>query len=132
MEPTNDLVTAACKAAHAVHRVWCESLGDGSHVHLDKSTPEDVATVRACVRATINLLAVSGTSYDDISRYVHEAWMEKKLADGWRYGPTKSSLSKEHPCIVPYSDLPPEQRVKDEIFCTVVAAIARAWWKRPS
>jgi hypothetical protein len=52
----------------------------------------------------------------------HESWMKEKTATGWKYGPVKDQEKKEHPCMVPYSELPAEQRAKDFIF----TAIARA------
>lgn len=54
----------------------------------------------------------------------HDAWMAHKAADGWRYGPVKSVEEKTHPCMVPYEELPPEQRVKDALFRAVVTALA--------
>ena len=55
----------------------------------------------------------------------HDAWMREKLDTGWTYGPIKDPVKKEHPCIVPYADLPAEQKAKDFIFRGVVHAIAR-------
>ena len=55
----------------------------------------------------------------------HEAWLAMKRADGWTYGPIKDPVKKEHPCFVPYADLPAEQKAKDFIFRGVVHAIAR-------
>ena len=37
----------------------------------------------------------------------HEANREE--ADGWKYGPVKDPEKKEHPCFVPYDDLPPSR-----------------------
>jgi hypothetical protein len=56
----------------------------------------------------------------------HENWMKQKEADGWKYGAVKNAETKEHPCYVAYSELPPEQRVKDYIFCSIVEAFYRA------
>jgi hypothetical protein len=49
----------------------------------------------------------------------HQAWMENRLANGWTLGPVKSIENKTSPCLVPYSQLPYEQRVKDAIRCGV-------------
>jgi len=56
----------------------------------------------------------------------HNNWLADKAASGWKYGPVKDEVKKEHPCFVPYSDLPMEQRVKDYIFIGIVTAIHRA------
>ena len=55
----------------------------------------------------------------------HESWKKQKLEEGWTYGPIKDPEKKEHPCIVPFADLPKEQQVKDWLFRGVVHAIAR-------
>lgn len=54
----------------------------------------------------------------------HENWMAEKLADGWRYGKTKDMQAKTHPCLVPFANLPPEQRAKDHLFKGIVHALA--------
>ena len=50
----------------------------------------------------------------------HERWLAFKLADGWRYGPTKDFEAKTHPCFMPYCELPKAQRDKDLLFGSVV------------
>lgn len=54
----------------------------------------------------------------------HENWLRHKEADGWVYGEVKDEQAKTHPCMVPYADLPPEQRVKDDVFTGIVRAMA--------
>ena len=57
----------------------------------------------------------------------HESWMAQKIEDGWRYGPVKDPEKKEHPCIVPFSQLPAEQQAKDFIFRAVVHALNESY-----
>jgi len=52
----------------------------------------------------------------------HENWLAYKEADGWRYGVMKNSFTKEHPCIVPYDELPDDQKLKDHLFLGIVNA----------
>lgn len=47
---------------------------------------------------------------------LHQQWMDEKLANGWTYGPVKDSEAKTHPALVPYDQLPEEQRDKDRLF----------------
>ncbi|WP_037162615.1 RyR domain-containing protein [Rhodococcoides fascians] len=54
----------------------------------------------------------------------HENWLRFKLADGWTYGPIKNEALKQHPCMVPYVELPAGQKVKDSLFRAVVDALA--------
>lgn len=59
----------------------------------------------------------------DGPRQLHEAWMKHKLKTGWRYGEVKDGIEKTHPCLVPYDELPEEQRVKDHVFSAIVIAL---------
>ena len=54
----------------------------------------------------------------------HEEWMRDKVERGWVPGPVKDADRKEHPCIVPFNQLPMEQRAKDTLFRAVVHALA--------
>jgi class 3 adenylate cyclase len=50
---------------------------------------------------------------EKLAEEVHEAWSRQRLADGWRYGPQRDDLKKEHPCLVPYKDLPEAEKEYD-------------------
>jgi len=54
----------------------------------------------------------------------HESWLAEKEADGWKYGEVKDADKKEHPCFVPYDELPAEQQAKDHLFKGIVLALA--------
>lgn len=53
----------------------------------------------------------------------HESWFAEKVAAGWKLGPVKDPEKKEHPCMVPYAELPPEQQRKDALFLSIVRAL---------
>lgn len=57
-------------------------------------------------------------------RESHEGWCDYKLAHGWVHGDVKDETAKTHPCLVPYDELPPSQRVKDELFVAIVKALS--------
>ncbi len=54
---------------------------------------------------------------------MHEQWMRKRLSRGWTLGPVKDESAKTHPNLVPYDQLPAEQRRKDLLFSTIVTAM---------
>ena len=54
---------------------------------------------------------------------LHESWCEFKRNDGWVYGDVKDADAKTHPCLVPYAELPADQRTKDTLFQAVVQAL---------
>lgn len=48
-----------------------------------------------------------------IARQVHEEWVRRRLADGWRLGPARDDQRREHPSLVPYDELPEAEREYD-------------------
>lgn len=44
---------------------------------------------------------------------VHEVWAERRIAEGWTYGPVRDDAKKQTPCLVPYTDLPEEEKEYD-------------------
>ncbi len=48
-----------------------------------------------------------------LAENVHEVWAQNRMRQGWRYGPTRDDEKKEHPCLVPYEDLPESERRVD-------------------
>ena len=44
---------------------------------------------------------------------VHDVWAATRIAQGWTYGPERNDAEKKHPCLVPYKDLPEEEKVYD-------------------
>lgn len=62
--------------------------------------------------------ALEGKSPEEL----HEAWCAVKHAEGWIYGEEKNETTRTHPCLVPYSELPRQERLKDHVFHNIVAA----------
>lgn len=42
---------------------------------------------------------------EKIAENVHEVWSAGRIADGWTYGEQRDDANKNHPCLVPYSEL---------------------------
>lgn len=43
----------------------------------------------------------------------HERWAEGQLRKGWKYGPTRDDEVKTHPCLIPWNELPDDEKDKD-------------------
>ena len=50
---------------------------------------------------------------EQMSKNVHEVWAETRIMQGWKYGEQRNDELKTHPCIVPYEDLPEEEKEYD-------------------
>lgn len=115
-EPTLFEVLQCARICHEVNRAYCFSIGDSSQAHWHNAPQwqRDSAT------AGVNKHIASGLMLT--AEQSHEAWLAAKKADGWKYGEVKDADKKRHPCFVPYSKLPTEQRTKDWLFRAAVHA----------
>lgn len=50
---------------------------------------------------------------EQMARNVHEVWAQTRIGQGWSYGATRNDELKQHPCLVPYDDLPDSEREYD-------------------
>jgi RyR domain len=48
-----------------------------------------------------------------LARNAHEVWAQERVANGWRYGARRDDARKEHPCLVPYEELPDSEKQYD-------------------
>lgn len=48
-----------------------------------------------------------------LAEHCHDTWGQQRLEDGWVFGPERDDAKKEHPCLVPYQELPESERVYD-------------------
>ena len=50
---------------------------------------------------------------EQMAKNVHEVWAENRIKQGWTYGEQRNDELKTHPCLVPYEELPEEEKVYD-------------------
>jgi hypothetical protein len=104
---------------HEANRALCESFGDLSQ----RAWPLAEAWQR---ESAIKGVEFALSHPDAPASAQHDEWMRQKIADGWRYGVVKNVALREHPCMVPFKQLPYEQRVKDFLFRAIVKAFVEA------
>jgi hypothetical protein len=105
------------KVCHEANRALCESNGDASQKPWESA--DDWQRDSAIEGVVFRL-----ENPDAPPSAQHDAWTASKLADGWKYGSVKDAGKKEHPCLVSFDNLPPEQQAKDRLFGAVVDALA--------
>lgn len=109
-------VRKVAKVCHEANRAYCESIGDHSQlsweVAPDWQKSSAIKGVEFCI-----------ANPDAPASSNHDSWLEEKRKNGWKYGPVKDADKKEHPCFVPYDELPPEQKAKDYLFKAVCSAL---------
>lgn len=112
------LTHSIARICHEVNAAYCAALGDHTQTDWDHA-PE--WQQQSAIKGVELHLANPNLGVDAS----HNAWMDEKRETGWTYGPLKDAEKKEHPCFVPYADLPTEQKAKDFLFRGVVHAVAR-------
>ena len=110
-------VEQLARICHEANAALCLSLGDHSQASWDEAPEWQRAS------------AINGVSYHLKNPSAppsasHEIWMREKLESGWRYGEVKDASARTHPCLIPFEQLPPEQRAKDHLFIAIVHALA--------
>jgi hypothetical protein len=112
-------VTDIAKVAHETNRTYCSTIGDHSQQKWETAPEWQRKSAINGVVFHLERLRGGATPAPSAS---HESWLEEKRRDGWRYGAVKRPDLKEHPCFVPYDELPPAQKLKDYLFGAVVKA----------
>lgn len=102
--------------AHEINRAYCQAIGDNSQPSWEDAPDWQKNSAFLGVELHLN-------NPDAGPQASHESWMKQKESDGWKYGPIKNPELKEHPCMVPFDQLPREQQAKDYLFRAVVHAV---------
>lgn len=108
-------IERAAEICHEVNRAYCAAIGDNSQPAWDEAPAWQRESAMAGVRFHMD-------NPDAPASASHDSWMRQKQADGWMYGDVKDPEAKTHPCMVPFEQLPLEQRVKDHLFRAAVHA----------
>ena len=48
-----------------------------------------------------------------IAENVNDVWEKARIDEGWTYGEKRDDIHKKHPCLVPYDELPEEEKEYD-------------------
>lgn len=111
------------RIAHETNRAYCASIGDDSQPSWADAPQWQRDSAIKGVEFHLAAHAKGETPAPSAS---HDSWLEEKRAAGWTWGAVKDPATKQHPCFVPYDELPIEQRLKDYLFGNIVAAFAKA------
>jgi len=104
-------IEQCAKAAHEVNRQCCLMLGDTSQPSWDDAPQWQKDSIK---NGVVNVLEGKNLEQE------HEGWLRIKEKEGWVYGPVYDTAAKTHPCMMPYNELPADQRFKDTLFSLAV------------
>jgi RyR domain len=109
-------ISDVARICHEANHAYCESIADYSQNGWNEAAEwQRQSAIKGVEWRLANPEAPESAQ--------HEAWVEEKVREGWVYGPVKDAEKKFHPCLVPYDELPAEQRAKDALFAAIVTAL---------
>jgi len=112
MNSTTEIATIA----HEVNRIYCQTIGDYSQ------EPWNFCDQWQRDSAIDGVMSIKNGVVGKPEQS-HENWLKEKQENDWVYGPKKDPDKKLHPCIVPFSELPEEQQMKDHLFFVIVTTL---------
>lgn len=109
IEVTPEIIEEVAKAAHEANR----GISEGNPLSWDDSSEEIRQSAIDGVKSVINDPTITPEKS-------HNNWMRWRESNGWVFGEVKDEEAKTHPCMVPYNELPEDERVKDQVFVDTV------------
>ena len=109
-------VEVIAEICHNANRNLCQKMGDNSQ-KVWRLAPD--WQKESAVKGVLFHL----NNPDSTPENSHESWLKEKEETGWKYGPVKDPEKKEHPCMVPYNELPVEQQLKGHLFHGIINAL---------
>ena len=70
-------------------------------------TPKPVDTSKIVLPESLSELT------EKIAENVHDVWACQRISQGWTYGEKRDDVKKTTPCLVPYNELPEEEKEYD-------------------
>ena len=101
--PLRDRISHVKSSLHIVTNKTSQAMNKNNYNY----TPHPIDTKDVALPKELNALA------EDIAKNVHEVWSFGRMKDGWTYGEKRNDTEKKHPCLVPYEELPEEEKEYD-------------------
>ena len=103
--------------AHIALAALSEFAGEQDVVHEFDKLPD---AQKEGLVAGVNMLIADLNAGADAR---HNAWMEKMLADGWKFSKKRSDEAKTHPRLVPFDQLLKKEIAKERLLHAIVRAM---------
>jgi len=108
-----ELIAMVC---HEANRAYCATLGDDTQPSWEDASDWQRESVIDGV--TFFLRHPTAPAF-----MAHDNWIRTKEDAGWSYGEIKDASALTHPCMLPWNELPDEQKRKDILFHNIVFAM---------
>ena len=87
---------------------------------LNNEKHEELADMEPARRASIKAAIKYALENDTTPEESHNKWLEAQEKLGYKYGLSIDREKLLHPCMVPYYQLPETQRIKDDMFVSII------------
>ena len=111
-----DKILRIAEVAHTVNKSYCEAIEDNNQPEWKNAPEWQTDSVIHGVEFILN-------NPDATPEDTHNYWLKYKTSYGWVHGPEKNEQKQTHPCLVPFDELPSEQRAKTFIFNAIVKCL---------
>ncbi|MDP3443372.1 MAG: RyR domain-containing protein [Ignavibacteria bacterium] len=65
-----------------------------------------------------------------LAKNTHEVWAESRIKDGWTYGVNRDDVLKQHPCLLPYEEIPESEKEYDKtISLSIIKLLIKLGYK---
>jgi len=81
---------------------------------------EELADMEPNRRAGMKAAIKNALTTDTTPEQSHINWLAAQEALGYKYGTEIDRVNLLHPCMVPYEQLPAEQKLKDDMFVAII------------
>jgi hypothetical protein len=108
-------IEEVAKLARNINRMYSASINDEVPEIWERSTEAEKESMIRGVKFHI--------ANDFTPEESHMIWVKQKINDGWCYDMNFDATLKLSPHLIPYNQLPIEQRVKDHIFRGLVIGL---------
>ena len=85
----------------------CSTINNKKGTMQKNYIPQPIDTSDIQLPKELNLLLAQ------IAKNVHEEWSKGRMEEGWTYGKERNDVLKQHPCLIPYEELPEEEKNYD-------------------
>lgn len=72
-----------------------------------KYIPKPESTEGVCLPDELDMLV------EHLAKNVHEVWARTRMDEGWAYGVQRNDEDRLHPCLIPYDELPENEKDYD-------------------
>jgi len=102
--------------AHQVMAAYRASIGDNQQTSWNEASEDKRTASIARAQAVIDNPNVP-------PEVAHADWIRARKAEGWKPGKKRDNDAKTHPMLIPFEDLPNEQKTEEYLYRAVVVSM---------